>query len=206
MPSPTLAQQERTTLCDLFVNLGPDAPTLCEGWLTADLAAHLVVRERRPDSGPGLVWPPLAGYTDKIRRAVRDRTPWDKLVETVRSGPPRLLRSLDGPMNTVEFFIHVEDVRRARSGWEPRPISPELGDALWARVGPGGMAKKVPATIVITSPGRADKERGTGPRLVLEGDPAELTMFGAGRQGAARVEISGDGTLAARLRAAPLGV
>jgi uncharacterized protein (TIGR03085 family) len=206
MPPPTLAQQERMTLCELFVDLGPDAPTLCEGWLTADLAAHLVVRERRPDSGPGLVWPPLAGYTDKVRRAVRDRTPWEKLVDTVRSGPPVLLRPFDGPMNTVEFFIHVEDVRRARVGWEPRPISPELADALWARVGPGRMAKKVPATIVITSPGRVDKEHGTGPRLTLAGDPGELTMFGAGRQGAARVEISGDGTLAARLRSAPLGV
>jgi uncharacterized protein (TIGR03085 family) len=206
VPPPTLAQQERTILCDLFVDLGPAAPTLCEGWLTADLAAHLVVRERRPDSGPGLVWPPLAGYTDKIRRAVRDRTPWDELVETVRSGPPRLLRPFDGPMNTVEFFIHVEDVRRAGAGWEPRPISPELADALWARVGPGGMAKKLRATIVITSPGRADKERGTGPRLTLAGDPGELTMFGAGRQGASRVEISGDGALADRLRAVPLGI
>jgi uncharacterized protein (TIGR03085 family) len=109
-------------------------------------------------------------------------------------------------MNTVEFFIHVEDVRRAGAGWEPRPISPELADALWARVGAGGLAKRVPATIVITSPGRADKVRGTGPRLTLAGDPGELTMFGAGRQGAARVEISGDATLAARLRAAPLGI
>ena len=202
----SLAQQERTTLCDLFVELGPGAPTLCEGWLTADLAAHLVVRERRPDSGPGLVWPPLAGYTDKVRRAVRDRTPWEKLVESVRRGPPLLLRPFDGPMNTVEFFIHVEDVRRAQDGWEFRPISSGLADALWARVGPGGMAKKVPATIVITSPGRADKERGTGPRLTLAGDPGELTMFGSGRQGAARVEISGDAALAAQLRAAPLGV
>ena len=198
----SLAQQERTTLCDLFVEYGPAAPTLCEGWLTADLAAHLVVRERRPDSGPGLVWPPLAGYTDKVRRAVRDRTPWEKLVETVRRGPPLLLRPFDGPMNTVEFFIHVEDVRRARDGWEPRSIPSGLADALWARVGPGGMAKKVPATIVITSPGRADKERGAGPLLTLAGDPGELTMFGAGRQGAARVEISGDAALAARLRAA----
>ena len=189
---PASLNRNAQTLCDLFVERGPDAPTLCEGWLTADLAAHLVVRERRPDSGPGLVWPPLAGYTDKVRRAVRDRTPWEKLVETVRRGPPLLLRPFDGPMNTVEFFIHVEDVRRAQDGWEPRPISPELADALWARVGPGGMAKKVPATIVITSPGRADKERGTGPRLTLAGDPGELTMFGAGRQGAARVEISGD--------------
>ena len=109
-------------------------------------------------------------------------------------------------MNTVEFFIHVEDVRRAQAGWEPRPIPPELADALWARVGPGGMAKKVPATIVITSPRRAEKESGTGPRLILAGDPGELTMFGSGRQGAAMVEISGDDALAAQLLAASLGV
>jgi uncharacterized protein (TIGR03085 family) len=206
MAAVSLAQEERITLCDLLVERGPDAPTLCEGWRTADLAAHLVVRERRPDTGPGLVWPPLAGYTDKVRRAVRDGTPWEKLVDTVRRGPPLLLRPFDGPMNTVEYFIHVEDVRRAEDGWEPRPISPELADALWARVGPGGMAKKIPATIVITSPGRENKERGTGPRLTVAGDPGELTMFGAGRQGAARVEISGDAALAAQLRAAPLGI
>ncbi|HVA07577.1 MAG TPA: TIGR03085 family metal-binding protein [Acidimicrobiales bacterium] len=206
MTPPNLAQQERKALCDLFVERGPGAPTLCEGWSTADLAAHLVVRERRPDSGPGLVWPPLAGYTDKVRQAVRDRTAWEKLVETVRRGPPLLLRPFDGPMNTVEFFVHVEDVRRAQAGWEPRQISPELADALWARVGPGGMAKKIPATIVITSAGRVDKERGTGPRLTLAGDPGELIMFGAGRQGAARVEISGDAALASQLRAASLGV
>jgi uncharacterized protein (TIGR03085 family) len=206
MTSPSLAQRERKTLCDLFVACGSDAPTLCEGWLTADLAAHLVVRERRPDSGPGLVWPPLAGYTDKVRRTVRDRTPWEKLVETVRRGPPLALRLFDGPMNTVEFFIHLEDVRRAQDGWEPRQIPKELADALWARVGPGGMAKKVPATIVITSPGRADKVRGTGPRLTLAGDPGELTMFGAGRQEAARVEIRGDAALVAQLRSASLGI
>jgi uncharacterized protein (TIGR03085 family) len=206
MPPTTLAQQERQTLCDLFVELGADAPTLCEGWRTADLAAHLVVRERRPDSGPGLVWPPLAGYTEKVRQAARDRTQWEELIETVRRGPPLLLRPVDGPMNTIEYFIHVEDVRRAQENWEPRDISPELADALWARVGPGGMAKKVGATIVITSPGRADKQSGTGPVLTLAGDPGELTMFGAGRQGAAQVEISGDAALAAHLRSAPLGV
>jgi uncharacterized protein (TIGR03085 family) len=204
--SDSLAQQERNSLCDLFVERGSDAPTLCEGWDTSDLAAHLVARERRPDSGPGLVWSPLAGYTDKVRRAVRDRMSWDELVDTVRRGPPLLLRPFDGPMNTVEFFIHLEDVRRAQSGWEPHAISQALADALWARVGPGGMAKKVPATIVITSPGRADKQSGTGPRLTLAGDPGELTMFGAGRQAAAQVEISGDAELAAQLRAAALGI
>jgi uncharacterized protein (TIGR03085 family) len=206
MPPPSLAQQERASLCDLFLERGADAPTLCEGWLTVDLAAHLVARERRPDSGPGLVWPRMADYTDKVRRSVRDRTSWEELVATVRRGPPFLLRPFDGAMNTVEFFIHVEDVRRAEEGWEPRAISPDLADALWARVGAGGMAKKVPATIVITSPGRDDKQSGTGPLLTLAGEPGELTIFGAGRQRATRVEISGDAALADQLRAASLGV
>ena len=206
MTTTQLAQEERTTLCDLLLELGPEAPTLCEGWTTADLAAHLVVRERRPDTGPGLVWPPMAAHTDKVRLVVRDRTPWEKLVETVRRGPPLVLRPFDGAMNTIEYFIHVEDVRRASLGWEPRDISQELADALWVRVGAGGMAKKVPATIVITSPGRTDKERGSGPRLLVTGEPGELTMFGAGRQEAARVEVSGDPSLAAKLRDAALGV
>jgi uncharacterized protein (TIGR03085 family) len=206
MAPPVLAQQERATLCNLLEELGPDAPTLCEGWTTADLAAHLVVRERRPDSGPGLVWPPLAGYTDKVRRAKRDHTDWQTLIDTVRRGPPILLRPFDGAMNTVEYFIHVEDIRRGQPGWVPRTVSDDLADALWNSVGPGGMAKKVAATVVLESPGRTAKEAGTGPRLVLSGDPGELTMFSAGRQRASRVEIEGDGDLAAQLRAANLGV
>ena len=144
MPRPSLAQQERNTLCDLFVERGSEAPTLCEGWSTADLAAHLAVRERRPDSGPGLVWPPLAGYTDKVRRTVRDRTPWEKLVEKVRQGPPLLLRPFDGPMNTVEFFIHVEDVRRAQEGWEPRPFLQNSPMPFGARSGRAGWRRKSP--------------------------------------------------------------
>jgi uncharacterized protein (TIGR03085 family) len=203
---PPLAQQERQTTCDALLAVGPDAPTLCEGWDAYDLAAHLVVRERRPDSGPGLVWPPLAGYTDKVRRAAKDRTPWEKLVQSVRQGPPLLLRPFDGAMNTIEYFIHAEDVRRAQPDWTPRPLSPELADALWARVGPGGLAKKVAATVVISSPGRPDKVAGSGPRVVLTGDPGELTLFGAGRQAASKVEISGDGELAEQLRTATLGI
>jgi uncharacterized protein (TIGR03085 family) len=206
MASTSLSQQERETLCDLLIELGPDAPTLCAGWTTSDLAAHLVVRERRPDSGPGLVWPRHAGHTDKVRRSERDRTPWAELVAKVRSGPPLLLRPFDGPMNTVEYFIHVEDVRRAQPNWEARAITPELADALWARVGAGGMAKKVAGTIELTSRGREPKQSGTGPQLVIDGDPSEHTMFGAGRQGAARVEITGDAELAAQLRTSSLGI
>ena len=39
---------ERLALADLMAEVGPDAPTLCGGWTTRDLAAHLLLRERRP--------------------------------------------------------------------------------------------------------------------------------------------------------------
>jgi len=206
VPPESDAQRERHTLCDLFEALGPEAPTLCEGWTTLDLAAHLVVRERRPDSGPGLVWAPLADYTDRVRQKVRDRMSWPELLATVRRGPPALLRPFDHAMNTVEFFIHLEDVRRARPEWEPRPLPPSLADALWGRVGAGGMAKQVGASIEITSYGREPKVAGRGPVLVVDGDPGELTLFAAGRQAASRVEVTGDARLADRLRQASLGI
>lgn len=201
-----LAQSERAALCDLFAELGPDAPTLCAGWTTRDLAAHLVARERRPDSGPGLVWPPLAAHTEHVRRSIRDRRSWEELVEKVRSGPPALLRPFDGPMNTVEFFVHLEDVRRAQPGWEPRPLGPELADALWARAGAGGMAKKVGAAVVLVCEGREPKAAGTGPRLEIRGDPGELVLFGFGRQAASRVSVEGDPALVESLKAAKLGI
>ena len=48
----SIAQSERQALCSLLEDRGPLAPTLCEGWTTADLAAHLYVRERKPLAAP----------------------------------------------------------------------------------------------------------------------------------------------------------
>jgi uncharacterized protein (TIGR03083 family) len=48
----TYAQDERAALAALLHETGPDGPTLCEGWQTRDLAAHLALRARRP----GLPW------------------------------------------------------------------------------------------------------------------------------------------------------
>ena len=109
-------------------------------------------------------------------------------------------------MNTVEFFIHIEDVRRAQPAWGVRPLDPELANALWSRVGAGGMAKRVPATVELVAPGHASKTGGTGPRVVIEGDPGELLLFSSGRQEAARVEMTGDADLVQQLRTASLGI
>jgi uncharacterized protein (TIGR03085 family) len=71
MSNGDLAQLERSRLCDLFLEVGPDQPTLCEGWTTADLAAHLVIRERRPDAAPGiLVGGKLAEHSENVRTKV----------------------------------------------------------------------------------------------------------------------------------------
>ena len=83
-----LARRDRVALCDLFDELGPAAGTLNEGWTTADLAAHLVARDRRPDSVPGLVVPALAGWSEHVRRGIL-RRPYTDVVENLRMGPPK---------------------------------------------------------------------------------------------------------------------
>ncbi len=131
------SRDERLALCATLEKAGPDAPTLCAGWTTRDLAAHLVLRERRPDAAAGIPGGPLAGHTAKVQQRLA-ATPYPALLATIRSGPPRLspfaIPALDERANTVEFFVHNEDVRRAAPDWAPRDISPGLSDALWDRL------------------------------------------------------------------------
>jgi len=85
----TYSREERLALCDLLDATGPDAPTLCEGWLTRDLAAHLVLRERRPDAAAGVLGGPLAGHTERVQRRLAERRTYAQLVRAFRDGPPR---------------------------------------------------------------------------------------------------------------------
>ena len=205
------AQEERRALADLLVEVGPDAPTLCEGWTAADLAAHLVVRERRPVAALGIVFSPLASRTERVQRSVRDGRPWPELVAEVRDGPPLLMRPrfVDEAMTTAEFFVHVEDVRRAQPGWEPRPLDPDLGRALWSRVrfaarvarraAPGGLLLECPGFGQVTvRPGE--------PGVTAQGDPGELLLFVSGRQPAARVELDGEPEAVEQVRRAKFGM
>ncbi|OYV23782.1 MAG: hypothetical protein B7W97_02165, partial [Mycobacterium sp. 20-66-4] len=61
----SVAQRERAALVETMRSLGPDAATLCDGWTTRDLAAHLVIREYRPDAAPGILIPFFARHTAK---------------------------------------------------------------------------------------------------------------------------------------------
>src|ERR687885_698601 len=118
-PASSPSALERVRLADALEAAGPVAPTLCAGWTTRDLAAHLVVRERRPDSGPGLLLPPLRGGGARGRRALAAR-PYEQIVAAFREPPvwsPLSNPLTDEVFNAGEFFIHHEDVRRGRPGF-----------------------------------------------------------------------------------------
>ena len=206
------ARIERAALCNLFTDIGPNAPTLCEGWTTRDLAAHLIVREHRPDAAIGLVASPLAAYGEKVRLATAARS-WDELVAEVRAGPPvwspMRIALLDRATNTVEFFVHHEDVRRGTDPWSARTIDPDLDAQLWStlhRMSRFSM-RKAPAGVVLATPdGRSVTANEAGPTVTLTGTPGELTLFTSGRQTHAVVDLEGPDDLVAAMRIAQFGV
>ena len=213
MSNGDLAQLERGRLCDLFLAVGPDAPTLCEGWTARDLAAHLVIRERRPDSAPGILIGGAVGrYSERVRTGVRDDTDWEALVAKVRGGPPALIRPLDGAINLSEYFIHLEDVRRGGGDTSPRPAD-ELTDvdaALWAMQGKRTkfLTRKLDdVDLTLALPTGEQKHVGGGSRPVtMTGTPGELTLFLSGRRDAAHVDLTGETPAVDELRTGPLGI
>jgi uncharacterized protein (TIGR03085 family) len=208
----TFAAQERQALADALLEAGPDAPTLCEGWTAHDLAAHLVARERRSDASAGLVVPFLAGYTERVRLQYV-RRPFTDLVEQFRSGPPRFspfaIPGVDGAANLAEYFVHCEDVRRAGTTWEPRPLAPELQDRLWKMLRAQARLafRRSPVGVVLVRP---DGERvsvgADGPHVVLSGEPSELLFYSFNRTGATKVTVDGQAEALRQFRAAKLGL
>jgi uncharacterized protein (TIGR03085 family) len=148
------SRSERAALCNLMTELGPDAPTLCEGWTTRDLADHLVIRESRPDAGIGLVVPAFSSWTRKVQDQAATKS-WPDLVSEVRHGPPKwspaAIPAIDDAMNTIEYFVHHEDVRRAQPAWGVRQLDPSFTADLWSRIPTFGklLTRSSPVGIVV---------------------------------------------------------
>ena len=208
----TLAHSERAALADLFDELGPDQPTLCEGWDTQDLLIHLLIRERRPDAAIGTYVKPFSGWTDKVAAEYAKR-PWGELVQEYRSGPPVWNPSgwgkLDELTNGGEMFIHHEDARRGRPGWEPRDLDPASVAELEKMLG-SGMSKlalrKFPVGIVAELPdGRRIPLKSGEPAANVTGEPGEIIMWMSGRD-AAKVTFTGDEEAVSALHAGSRGM
>jgi uncharacterized protein (TIGR03085 family) len=190
-------------------SVGPDVPTLCEGWKTRDLAAHLVIREYRADAAPGILIPFFAGHTEKVQSAVAAKSEWDELLDKVASGPPLYspLKLLDPVANIAEMFIHHEDVRRAQPNWAPRVLEPKLAKSLrrtlplMARM----TLAKVPGRVALRVPeGKTVLIAGSGPAVTVTGPPEELLLFSVGRE--ARVEFEGEADAVQAVRDASKGL
>ncbi len=192
-----VADDERRALCDLFEQVGPDAPTLCEGWQTRDLAAHLVLRDRRPDAAGGIMISALAARTQRVQDSYAAK-PWEELVTLVRTGPPRwsplAIPALNELANGAEYFIHHEDVRRGGEGWEPRPADARRDAMAWRAVGLTGRMsyKRSTVGVVLRRPDGTQAQLHQGPSTVaIVGEPGELLLHVFGRK-AARVTFEGD--------------
>jgi uncharacterized protein (TIGR03085 family) len=209
----TLAAAERHELCTLMEQLGPDAPTLCEGWTTRDLAAHLVIREGRPGAAAGILLPPLAPLTARVQRSTAER-PWPELLAMVRNGPPWWSLMRLGPLgekiNGIEFFVHHEDVRRIGRGWVQRPADSYRAGALWTVLSQLARLcyRHSPVGVVLRRSDSRPDGGSDGTELVARrgrrsvtvvGPPEELTLHAYGRA-EAMVDIDGDSMDVQRLQ------
>jgi uncharacterized protein (TIGR03085 family) len=201
----TAAQRERAALVEAMRAKGPDAPTLCAGWKTRDLAAHLYVREHRLDATAGIAVPALAKYTEKVQNRVAGND-WDALLDKIAAGPPLFspFKLIDPVANLAEMFIHCEDVRRAQPGWEPRTLDDATVNGLTRTL--SLMARltlaKAPARAALRTPeGRTLVTAGKGEPVTVTGRPEELLLFAVGRE--ARVEFEGEPAAVRALRDAP---
>lgn len=207
-----LARIERSGVCDALLEAGPDAPTLCEGWTTHDLAIHLWQREADPVSAAGMFVAPLRSVAAKRAADLRARWSFQELVYRLRSGPvwwsAFALPGVDELANGVEYFVHHEDVRRAQGDATPRQMPVEAQDLLWKRL--TGMSRMLlrPATVGIVlerETGESIHATAGNPIVTIIGEPAELLLYAFGRTSVAQVRIVGDDEGVAALKATRFG-
>lgn len=206
----SFASAERRRLADLFHELGPDVPTLCEGWTAHHLAAHLLVRENQPLAAAGMFVSPLAGRLESAMQAQLDRD-FSAVVDEWAAGPGRFnpMRFADTVINTAEHFIHHEDLRRGGglAEWEPRDFSQAVDDQLYSSLATiaRGLVEGSDKPVVFVAGGRkpvvAARGRGITERgddvVRVSGEPGELLLWAFGRD-VVEVNVEGDVTAVSR--------
>lgn len=194
------ANVERRHLAALLRRVGPDAPTLCEGWNARDLAVHLVIRDGRPDAAVGIFAPklPVLGSHLKTVENKYNDMPWEELVDLVERPPlhsPGRWSPVDKRMNTGEFFVHHEDVRRAQPQWHARQLLHDEQKDLWnilKLMGPAMLRKESNSVVLLANGFGAVRGGKRSARHVdlVRGEPSELLLWAFGRQEQADVDIT----------------
>lgn len=212
------ALDERHELAATLRSAGPAAPTLCEGWTTSELAAHLLLRERSLTEMAGRL--PVQSFRDRAEKGMADliaRTPYPQIVDEFDRGPawpsPAVVWSLPPireAINLLEYLIHHEDVRRAASSWQPRRLPIDRQVAVWSRLRflAAMTLRTVPVGVELVWPAHGKivtrRAKHGYPVVTVTGEPAEHAMLAFGRQRAARVDYDGTPAAVEQLRDARL--
>lgn len=208
------ASAERAAVCDLLDSLGPDAPTLCAGWTTYDLAAHLALRDRVPAAWPGIALRRFADRTDRIQRGFTEAHSYADCVSMIRRGAP-IWSPMGAPLlagltNLFEYVVHHEDIRRAQPGWGPRAVPASLADTVWSqlRLPARALFRRAPDGVRLQRAGTdaAITAKRGALTVTIEGDPIEVLLYAFNRRAVARVDIRGDDAALARLAGARIGL
>lgn len=211
------ALDERHELASTLRIAGPAAPTLCVGWDTGKLAAHLVLRERSLVEAGGRL--PVDALRRRAESALADhlaRVGFAGLVDQVEAGPPRWspwsLPPVREAVNLLEYVVHHEDVRRAAASWQPRSVPVARQRAIWSRLRAAAhlTMRSVPVGVELVWPSHGSittrRARHGYPIVTVTGDPVELALLTFGRQRAARLDYDGAAGDVAVLRDLPIPI
>lgn len=192
------AAVERRALVRALRAAGPDAPTLCTGWDAQDLAAHLVIRDGHLDLLARRRVPRPGSHARGDRPEVRCLG-FEELVDRIEAGVPRWsparLRVVDDAINTLEFFVHTEDMLRAAEDREERrEVTPAVRATLWRYASQTlfpATARSQHRRVTFLSPGVGAVTHGRrrDPLKIIEGQPEELVLWAFGRTSVADVAL-----------------
>ncbi len=135
-----------------------------------------------------------------------------RLVIEFREGSgARPLRwpGVDSLANLLEYFVHTEDVRRARVVWRPRRLGRSFDEKLWSQLVQRAavLYRKAPTGIELVRPDGRRKRVHSAPRhsdagvVEIRGGVGELVMHAHGRPRSALITLDGAPDDLAALRA-----
>ncbi|WGH91234.1 TIGR03085 family metal-binding protein [Auritidibacter ignavus] len=203
----------RDALVSALLAAGPDQPTLCEGWQTQHLVAHLHLRESSPLAA-GLLFAPLSEKLHERTMELGDQctsvAEYHRLVEQFARGPkpgqkPSTARKvattfrrtfagkrLAEVSNLLEFFVHTEDIRRAQNRWAPRKLAQDYASALFEQLSHTAKwqyKKSSVGVALVRSNGERIVAKNGSEFTYITGPAGELVMHAFGRTDHALVLI-----------------